>query len=209
MQEGIERIRGFETSGKIVSDVHTRGKECHRRLIAVFSTHRHQFVLHAEIFGSFYGEGEPHVHQRPRNLYADVEIHLPLHIVLCHRRLRSLRCTDRQARIQHIASELHIAALLQAEGLEGNDGELIFHFALLNGIIARQTHHALRSHAEGEVAATTNIHVALAIAREEAVEFGTLRDIDVERHVDSHVGRGFFRRNACRGILKADKCDEV
>ena len=211
LQEGIEGVRRFESAGSqvVVGDVHTGGQQGDGRLAAFFLAHRRELVFDGQIFGRIDDEFQSHVFYRATDLHPRVESHRALPFVFSHNGLDALRCRDVECGIHHVAGEVDRRSALEIERAQGDHGQFVVHFALVDGESARHSHIALRRHAESEITVTRGVDVTVSVGREIAAETRSLLDNDLHPHV--HVRfLGLFRRRHHRdSVGKVGERDEI
>ena len=113
-----------------------------------------------------------------------------------------------QRGVHHIAGKFNRRTLNEFERFERNYGQSVFHFATVGGEASRHAHIALLRHAQGQVAATFEVYVALSVFAEVAVEAGGIADADAQCQVETTFGHG-FRHRSFGAVGKADKLYQI
>ena len=206
--EGVVRLEAAARHHRFVRHVHACGHHCDGSLSALFGTHGRQLVLYRQVLGSLDGKLQSHFVERFGKFHAHVESHRALLVVLRHYRLGAFFRCDAQRGIHHVAGKFHVRALYQLERLERNDRQGIFHFSAVRGEASREAHFPLLRHAQCEVAAPFQVHVALSVVAEVAVETCRIADADAQRQVEAALRRR-FGLHRLSGVLEAHKFYEA
>ena len=149
-QCGVHR----ERIGVAIGQIHAGGEHGDGELTALFLAHRVELALHLGILWGFDDEHQAHVLQRLGDDHAAVEQHAAaLTIFRTHGGTMALGGRDVQRGIAGLAGELHVAALLQREGLQRDDGQRVFHRAGVDGVAAGEVQ-AVGIHPQTQIAAS-------------------------------------------------------
>ena len=99
-----------------------------------------------------------------------------------------LVCADVEARIEYVAGELDIAALVYGEVFERHDYHAVVHLAREYGVAAEEPEPLKHIVGHGEVAAAFYAYVVAAVFAEEDVEGRGFVDADADIHADFLLG---------------------
>ena len=149
-QCGVHR----ERVGVAVGHIHSSGQQRYSQFAPVLGTHALQLFLQLLVLG-IEDELKAHVVKRLGDYHAALEgLALPYSLVVRHGCLHYLRCRDVKPRVHGVAGELNIAAFLDGEGLQRDDGQRVFHLAVVERILSAQLQlvHIIILHAQGAAA---------------------------------------------------------
>ena len=94
---------------------------------------------------------------------------------------------DVESGIHRIASEFHIAAVLDGEGLQRDDGQRVFHLTVGEGVTTCEVD-AFVIVSQAQVAATHQVDVVALFSIEVTEDTGSLRHADCQVGLDTSGG---------------------
>ena len=185
LEEGTEGTVHGESARVAVGDVHTCGEHCDCDLATLFGRHRSEVGIEGIILRGLDDELQTHIVERLCNDDTTVEYYASACAdIVSDGGFGTLGGGDVQPRVHRVARELHIAAVLDGEGLQRDDGQRVFHLTAGEGIAACEVE-TLIVVFHAQVASAGQVGIVSLLGVEVADKMGTLRHGDGE--VDIHT----------------------
>ena len=207
LQERAEGGVHGELVGVAAGEVHAGGEHRDGYLAALFGRHRGELAVDGIVLRCLDDELQAHVVERLGDDHATVEGHAAAGAFLvADGGLGALSGGDVQPWVHRVARKLHIAAVLDGEGFQRDDGQRVFHLTVVEGVAAGEVD-AFVVVFHTQVAAAREVYVVGLLRVEVAHEVGTFRHADGEVYIES----GWLRtgEDGLGGVAEVGKLHQI
>ena len=208
LKEGVKGTVHREPAGIAIGEIHACGEHGDGELATLLHTHGCQLVLDTHVIGGIEGKLQSHVSKGLSHLHTTLEVDTAATGGLCtYEGFHLLSGSEVEAGIHDVAIKLNITSFLDGEGLEGDDGQLIFHLTLIECITTEELELVGGVIDHTQFTASFEIDVVGLSGIEGADDTCSLLDVHEQQHIET-LDDGTFGSYA-DGIAEISEGDKL